>query len=47
MGAGRLKGMNASPPLLTRRLHAGDLDGLLALGLNNLIQSLLIISLCR
>ena len=47
MGAGRLKGMNASPPLLTRRLHAGDLDGLLALGLNNLIQILLIISLCR
>ena len=39
--------MNASPLLLTRRLHAGDLDGLLALGLNNLIQILLIISLCR
>ena len=33
--------------LLTRRLQAGDLDGLLALGLNNLIQILLIISLCR
>ena len=39
--------MNASPLLLTRRLHAGDLDGLLALGLNHLIQILLIISLCR
>ena len=27
--------------------HPGDLDGFLALGLNNLIQILLIISLCR
>ena len=32
---------------LIRRLPAGDLDGLLGLGLNNLIQILLIISLCR
>ena len=47
MGAGRLKDMNTSPLLLPRRLHAGDLDGLLALGLNNLIQILLIIGLCR
>ena len=29
------------------RIQTGDLDGLLGLGLNNLIQVLLIISLCR
>ena len=32
---------------LTRLLRPGDLDGLLGLGMNNLIQVLLIISLCR
>lgn len=38
------------PTALTRLLgpwRPGDLDGFLALGLNNLIQILLIISLCR
>lgn len=46
MGGVTLRSSRPTVPVI-RTPSAGDLDGLLALGLNNLIQILLIISLCR
>jgi len=39
--------MGQTTPKWTPRITAGDIDGLIGLGLNNLIQILLIIGLCR
>ena len=44
---GNPNAMEEPPNRLNRWMPPGDLDGLLGLGLNNLIQILLIIGLCR